>query len=49
MFRVLGFYLGFWDLAQFFGCRVSGPYLGFWFKGFAIWLKVLGLVLGGLA
>ena len=49
MFRVLGFDLGFWDLAKFFGCRVSGPCLGFWFKGFAIWLKVLGLVLGGLA
>ena len=28
---------------------MSGRCLGFWFKGFAIWLKVLGLVLGGLA
>ena len=49
MFRVLGFDLGSWDLAYFVGFRVSELGLGFWFKGFGIWLRVLGLVLGGLA
>ena len=44
----MGFDLGFWDLAYFFGFRVSGLGLGFWFKGFGIWLRVLGLVLRGL-
>ena len=31
MFRVLGFDLGFWDLAKCFGLSVSGLGLGSWF------------------
>ena len=49
MFRVLGFDLGSWDLAEFFGFRVSRLGLWFWFRGFGIWLWVLGLVLWDLA
>ena len=49
MFRVLRFDLGFWDLAWIFGFRVSGLGVGFWFKGFGIWLRVLGLVLRDFA
>ena len=36
MFRIIEFDLGFWDLASFFGFRVSGLGLGSWLKGFGI-------------
>ena len=42
MLRVLGF-----GLVFCLGFR--GPFLGSWFKGFGIWLRVLGFVLLDLA
>ena len=36
-------------MAQFLGFKVLGLGLGSWFKGFGIWLRVLGLVLLDLA